>query len=87
MGPRGMMGFMRPDPDDEPVLSAQSAEEAGIGWGEAPEPAAGQAVAASGSGALAQATSDLIPYSLLAATCLVTLGLTRIRPRPEGDLV
>jgi MFS family permease len=36
--------------------------------------AAGQAVAASGSGALAQATSDLVPYSLLAAACLVTLA-------------
>jgi len=35
--------------------------------------ASGQAVAAAGSGALAQATSDLVPYSLLAATCLVTL--------------
>ena len=46
--------------------------------------AAGQTVAASGSGALAQATSDLVPFSLLAATCLVTLGLTRVRPRPEG---
>jgi hypothetical protein len=29
---------MRPDPDDKPALSAQSEEEAGIGWGEAPEP-------------------------------------------------
>jgi MFS family permease len=36
--------------------------------------AAGQAVAAAGSGALAQATSDLVPYSLLAAACVVTLG-------------
>jgi MFS family permease len=44
--------------------------------------AAGQAVAASGSGVLAQATSDLVPYSLLAATCLVTLALARIRRRP-----
>jgi MFS family permease len=43
--------------------------------------ATGQAVAASGSGALAQATSDLVPYSLLAAACAVTLGLARIRPR------
>jgi MFS family permease len=41
--------------------------------------AAGQAVAAAGSGALAQATSDLVPYSLLAAACLVTLGLIRAR--------
>ena len=46
--------------------------------------AAGQAVAASGSGALAQATSDLVPYSLLAAACLVTLGFVRIRHRSEG---
>ena len=46
--------------------------------------AAGQAVAAAGSGVLAQATSDLIPYSLLAAACLVTLGLVRIRHRPAG---
>ena len=43
--------------------------------------AAGQAVAASGSGALAQATSDLVPYSLLAAACAATLGLARIRNR------
>ena len=41
--------------------------------------AAGQAVAASGSGALAQATSDLVPYSLLAAACLATLASLRIR--------
>ena len=26
------------DVDDEPVLPAQSEEETGIGWGEAPEP-------------------------------------------------
>jgi MFS family permease len=44
--------------------------------------AAGQAIAASGSGALAQATSDLVPYSLLAAACLVTLGMVRIGKRP-----
>ena len=31
-------------------------------------------MAAAGSGALAQATSDLVPYSLLAAACLMTLG-------------
>jgi hypothetical protein len=35
-------------------------------------------VAASGSGAVAQATSDLVPYSLLAAACLATLGFTWI---------
>ena len=44
--------------------------------------AAGQAIAAAGSGALAQATSDLVPYSLLAIACLVTLGLVRLRQRP-----
>ena len=43
--------------------------------------AAGQAAAASGSGALAQATSDLVPYSLLAAVCLMTLVFVRVRPR------
>jgi MFS family permease len=41
--------------------------------------AAGQAVASAGSGALAQATSDLVPYSLLAAACLVTLGTVQLR--------
>ena len=35
--------------------------------------AAGQAVAAAGSGALAQATSDIVPYSLLATACLASL--------------
>jgi MFS family permease len=35
--------------------------------------AAGQAIAASASGALAQATSDLVPYLLLAVACLATL--------------
>jgi MFS family permease len=45
--------------------------------------AAGQAVAAAGSGTLAQATSDLVPYSLLAAACLVTLGAVRIRPERD----
>jgi len=27
---------MRSDPDDKPVLPAQSEDETGIGWGEAP---------------------------------------------------
>ena len=36
--------------------------------------AAGEAVAASVSGALAQATSDLIPYIVLAVVCLATLA-------------
>ncbi len=44
--------------------------------------AAGQAIAAAGSGALAQATSDIVPYSLLAAACLATLVLVRIGRRP-----
>jgi MFS family permease len=35
--------------------------------------AAGQSVAASASGAIAEATSDLIPYVLLAVACLATL--------------
>jgi MFS family permease len=43
--------------------------------------ASGQAMAAGGSGALAEATSDLVPYSLLAAACLATLGLALIRHR------
>ena len=42
--------------------------------------AAGQTIAASASGALAQATTDFVPYALLAATCLVTfLGTLRRR--------
>jgi MFS family permease len=43
--------------------------------------AAGQAIAAAGSGALAQATSDLVPYGLLAIACLATLAdlLRRVR--------
>ena len=42
--------------------------------------AAGQSIAASGSGALAQATSDVVPYTLLAAACAGTfLTLGRVR--------
>lgn len=37
--------------------------------------AAGQSVAAAGSGALAQATSDLVPYVLLALACLGSLAV------------
>ncbi|HEY1702478.1 MAG TPA: MFS transporter [Trebonia sp.] len=37
--------------------------------------AAGEAVAASASGAIAEATSDAVPYLLLAVACLVTLAL------------
>ena len=35
--------------------------------------AAGQGVAAAAGGAIAQATTDFVPYALLAATCLATL--------------
>ena len=49
--------------------------------------ASGQAAAAAGSGALAQATSDLVPYCLLGAACLLTLGMVRLRQKEaEGDL-
>ncbi len=44
--------------------------------------AAGQAIAASGSGALAEATSDLVPYTLLAVVCLATA--TRLVPRARA---
>ena len=43
--------------------------------------ASGQAVAAAGSGAAAQATSDLVPYLLLAGACLVTLAVIQVRRR------
>jgi len=49
--------------------------------------AAGQAIAASGSGALAEATSDAVPYLLLGAACLATLShMLRIRPSELPDL-
>lgn len=41
--------------------------------------ASGQAVAAAGSGALAQAISDRLPYSLLGGLCLITLGVVAVR--------
>lgn len=41
--------------------------------------AAGQAIASAGSGVLAQVTSDLVPYLLLAAACLVTAST--LQPR------
>ena len=43
--------------------------------------ASGQAIAAAGSGAVAQATSDLVPYCLLAGACLGTLGVVYYRRR------
>jgi MFS family permease len=48
--------------------------------------AAGQAIAAAGSGTLAQATSDLVPYALLAAACLATLALVRIGRTGHRDI-
>ncbi|MGO8883130.1 MAG: MFS transporter, partial [Streptosporangiaceae bacterium] len=44
--------------------------------------AGGQAFAAAGSGALAQATADIVPYCLLAGACLATL--VALRPRRGG---
>ena len=41
--------------------------------------ASGQTVGAAASGALAQATSDLVPFVLLAAACLGTLAWLRAR--------
>jgi MFS family permease len=46
--------------------------------------ATGQAVASAGSGGLAQMTSDLVPYYLLAAACLATLGIIQFRRRGLG---
>jgi MFS family permease len=42
-----------------------------LGW------AAGQGIASAAGGAIAQATSDFVPYALLAATCLATLLATQ----------
>lgn len=41
--------------------------------------AAGQTIAASASGAIAQATSDFVPYAMLAVTCLATFIAIRGR--------
>jgi MFS family permease len=41
--------------------------------------ASGQAVGAAATGVLAQATSDLLPYALLACTCLATLAVLQLR--------
>jgi MFS family permease len=49
--------------------------------------AAGQALAASASGALAEVTSDVVPYLLLGAGCLATLsGMLRSPPSELPDL-
>jgi MFS family permease len=46
--------------------------------------AAGQAIASAGSGVLAQVTSDLVPYLLLAAACLVTVSTLQPRKPQSG---
>jgi MFS family permease len=46
--------------------------------------AAGQSVAAAAGGAIAQATSDLVPYVLLALACLATLAGFRGRRQGKG---
>ncbi len=46
--------------------------------------ALGQTVAASASGAIAEVTSDFVPYALLAFACLVTLVLMRGRGAGAG---
>jgi MFS family permease len=46
--------------------------------------AAGQAVAAAAGGAIAQATSDFVPYALLGLACLATLAGFRARWRGKG---
>ena len=46
--------------------------------------ATGQATAAAAGGALAQATSDFVPYALLAAILLATLGAAQRRARAGG---
>ena len=64
-----------------PAMSfiSESAEQIGVdvAWGFALINLAwapGQALGAFGGGALARATSDAVPYLLLCAACLVTLG-------------
>jgi MFS family permease len=42
--------------------------------------ASGQAGSAAVSGALAEATSDLVPYSLLAGSCVISLVVLRLKP-------
>jgi len=54
--------------------------------------ASGQAIGASASGVLAEATVDLVPYSLVAGACLATLAVLRSRARatranPEAERI
>jgi MFS family permease len=49
--------------------------------------APGQALGASGGGALARETSDTVPYLILAGLCLLSLGLLQRAPaRPSDEL-
>ena len=47
--------------------------------------ATGQAVGSAATGVLAQATSDLLPYALLACTCLATLAVLQVRARRSAE--
>jgi len=47
--------------------------------------ASGQAVGSAATGVLAQATSDLLPYALLACTCLATLAVLQLRARRPAE--
>lgn len=72
------------------ALVASGAERAGLNQGIAFAVsnltwAAGQSVAAAASGALAEATSDLVPYTLLALACLGTLIALRGFGAPAAD--
>ena len=51
---------------------------ANLAWG------GGQVIGATASGMLAQATSDLLPFALLAGACLATLAALRFRVNPFG---
>ena len=46
--------------------------------------ASGQALGSGAGGALAQVTSDLVPYALIGAACVATLAVLRFRPRPAA---
>ena len=48
--------------------------------------AGGQTIAAGASGAIAQATADIVPYLLLAGACLATLVLLRGRPAGQDTV-
>jgi hypothetical protein len=63
-------------------MISHGAEESGLGLGYAfglfnLAWAGGQVLGGAGSAGLAQATSDVVPYSLLAALCLLTVLAVR----------